>query len=157
MVRSIIPSANSIVLELTPIGYIFLAIAAALIAADSAFGISSSWMDFRMAQIEIEAILSEFRFNWYLQLAHLEGRPLNYKDCQALLRIQRNFATAIEETARKESKTWIHEFRGSLSKMAQDYRRTSPQINAEMNVANSVGTNTNQGDATDRRPAHAMK
>jgi hypothetical protein len=126
----------------TNIGYIFLAMAAAIIAGDSAFGVSSSWMRFRSSQLELERLLQAFRFDWALEQARLAGRVPDAAGREALLKLQRSFAEAVLLTVQTETQTWVQEFRGALAELARTYRAgvESRQPGAvEVRVADAQG------------------
>ena len=127
----------------TNVGYIFLAIAAAIIAGDSAFGVSSSWMRFRSSQLELERLLQAFRFDWALEQARLAGRLPDAGEREALLKLQRAFADAVLLTVQSETQTWVQEFRGALAELAKTYRAgiESRQPGAvEVRAANAEGS-----------------
>jgi hypothetical protein len=136
---------------LSSIGYVLLAVAAALVAADSAFGVSSSWMRFRAAQVDLELFLGRFRYDWNVELAHLNGEVPDTAQRDRLLTLQKHFVEDVEAVARNETNSWIQEFRGALTQMAQSYRpplEPRPQGSVQVtNVHGSVGALAQSADA----------
>lgn len=121
------------------LGYVLLAVAAALVAADNAFGVSSSWMRFRATQVEMERLLAGFRYDWILAVARLDGQPPDAGQRGELLRLHRVFAGAIDAAAQRETAGWMQEFRGALADLVSTYR--SPVDTRRPNVADAQVTN----------------
>jgi hypothetical protein len=109
------------------LGYVFLALAAALVTADSAFGWSSSWMRFRTTQLELQQLLAGFRFDWAIEMAKLNGRRPETEEREALLRLQRAFDESVQAAAEAETTTWVQEFRASLAELARTYKTSAAE------------------------------
>ena len=57
-------------------GYVAFALAAAFVGGDRFFGVSSSWMRFTSARMELERVLTEFTFDWKLLTAEIPEETL---------------------------------------------------------------------------------
>ena len=140
-------------------GYVAIALAAALIAADSAFGFSTSWIRYRTTQIEMERLLTGFRFDWAIELGKLNGSAPRPEQVENLLRVQRNFAEAIEAASEAETNTWVQEFRSSLAELAKAYRSASAARvpgAIDVRVTNAAKAEGDIDVLIDRRPAGAL-
>jgi SMODS and SLOG-associating 2TM effector domain 2 len=140
-------------------GYVAIALAAALIAADSAFGFSTSWIRYRTTQNEMERLLTGFRFDWAIELGKLNGSAPRPEQVENLLRVQRNFAEAIEAACEAETNTWVQEFRSSLAELAKAYRSASAARvpgAIDVRVANAAKADGDIEVLIDRRPAGVL-
>jgi hypothetical protein len=121
------------------------------VAADSAFGVSSSWMRFRAAQVDLELLLGRFRSDWNLELARLNGEVPESAQRETLLTLQKHFLEDVEAVVRNETNNWMQEFRGALTQLAQTYRPPlEPRSQGPTQVTNvqgSVGALALSGDA----------
>ena len=109
-------------------GYVALALAGAFIAADRAFGYSTSWIRYRAAEIEIGKRIVAFRYDWAIEMCKLGGRLPNSDEVASLLELQREFVTAVENRAAEETQDWIREFKSSLSELAKAYRKEGAEL-----------------------------
>lgn len=140
-------------------GYVAIALAAALVAADSAFGFSTSWIRYRTTQIEMERLLTGFRFDWAIELGKLNGKAPTPEQVENLLRVQRNFAEAIEAAGEAETNIWVQEFRSSLAELAKAYRSASAARvpgAIDVHVTNAGKADGEVAVLIDRRPAGAL-
>jgi hypothetical protein len=140
--------------QIAPFGYVLLAIAAALVAADNAFGVSSSWMRFRLTQMDIEQNLAKFRLDWHMELAHLDGHPPTIEQRKRLLHLLQDFVLLVENAAKSETDGWMQEFRGSLAQLAQSYKSpTEPRTPAAVGLqANAISAPTTNIKVENRLP-----
>lgn len=141
------------------LGYVFLALAAALVTADNAFGWSSSWMRFRTTEMELERLFSNFRFDWAIELARLNGQQPGPEDRQALLRLQCSFVDAFQAAAEAETASWVQEFRASLSELARTYKATATERAPgaiDVSVTNAAKAEDELEVRVDRRPAGTL-
>lgn len=104
-------------------GYVALALAGAFLAADRAFGFSSSWIRFRTAEVRIGKLIAAYHFDWAIEMSKLAGRMPDADESANLLQVQRAFVTAVEDAAEEETQDWIREFKSSLTEMAKAYRK----------------------------------
>ncbi len=140
-------------------GYVAIALAAALIAGDSAFGFSTSWIRYRTTQIELERLATGFRFDWAIELGRLNGKPPTPEQVENLLRVQRNFAEAVEAASAAETNSWVQEFRSSLAELAKAYRSASTARvpgAIDLRVTNAAKADGEVEVLIDRRPAGTL-
>lgn len=107
---------------LSTIGYVLLALAAAIYAGDTAFGCSSSWMRFRLVETELRRVISMFELDWSIAMAKLAGRPPGPDEAEMLLRLQRGFLDQVIGITERETQLWAQEFRLNLMEFAKSYK-----------------------------------
>ena len=98
-------------------------------------------MRFRAAQVDLELFLGRFRYDWNVELAHLNGEVPDTAQRDRLLTLQKHFVEDVEAVARNETNTWIQEFRGALTQLAQSYRPPlEPRSQGPVQVTNVQGS-----------------
>ena len=105
-----------------PYGYLLLAVAAGFVVIDRAFGVSTSWMRYRMAHMRIDREQSLFQLSVDTSLARMTSPDSNR---QALVRdvidTTREFLARIEELVVEETEAWLLEFATEHSKFSQKF------------------------------------
>lgn len=91
---------------LTPWGYVCLALAASLFAANSLFGGSSGHIRFVTAQLELERLLTRFRLRWYFFIASLRGAPPSDDEIEKALEITSKFVEDFYQIILVETGSW---------------------------------------------------
>jgi hypothetical protein len=135
-------------------GYIFFALAAAMILFDRFFGLSTGWMRFISAHLAVKKLLDEFRYSWIIALncqypepaagdAQQQtetSAPRPKSRTETLLELLKNFYSQVDDEVIKETNSWITEFKSSLSEMSKyvDSRGKS----------SSQASSTGQGQST---------
>jgi hypothetical protein len=134
------------------IGYLLLGAAAALVAGDSAFGVSSSWMRFRATQVELEGMLSNFRYQWASLLAKANGQVPDATLRNELLALQQTFANRVLDVAQAETTAWMQEFRGALAELSRQYKGSTPARGGNVAGAqvNNIISIPDAGDEVER-------
>jgi len=100
-------------------GYVAFALSAALVGADRFFGLSSSWMRYMVARLELSRVQKNFHFEWTRLIADLQDRPLAYDQFEVRLKAIESFTTKVDEIVKQETENWISEFQRSLSELAK--------------------------------------
>jgi hypothetical protein len=86
-------------------------LAGGLLAVDKLFSISTSWMRFKLTQMQLEQALQIFEVRWKL----LEcARDVDAERAKAMATIAEETSLACEAIVLKESESWILEFQASL-------------------------------------------
>jgi hypothetical protein len=98
-------------------GYVAFALAAAFVGADRFFGLSSSWMRYMVARLELDRALKEFRFEWTRLTAELQGKPLSIENFQVCLKAIQTFTLRVQDIIKQETEGWITEFQRSLAEL----------------------------------------
>ena len=109
-------------LPLVEVGYVLLAIAAALVIFDRFFGYSSSWIRFRQSQAKLEVMLADLRFSWaaLVSARDPDAESVQRTKCSALLH---DFVVGVERLAETETREWASNFRSQIDAFDQ-----SPQL-----------------------------
>jgi hypothetical protein len=98
-------------------GYVAFALAAAFVGADKFFGVSSSWMRFMLASLDLERARKEFQLNWTMLTAELQGRPLATEQFQTCLKAVQTFTLRVQDIVKQETQLWIAEFQQSAAEL----------------------------------------
>ncbi|HUP04269.1 MAG TPA: SLATT domain-containing protein [Bryobacteraceae bacterium] len=98
-------------------------LAAALLAIDKTFDISSGWKRYAMAATNIRKALGEFRMEWISTVAKA-GDDLTAERLDALLLRARQFHSAVETMVLQETKEWVTQFESSLARLDKDVSAT---------------------------------
>jgi hypothetical protein len=101
-------------------GYVFLAMAGALVSYDRFFGLSSGWMRYILTQLEIERAIKVLHYDWSLyRSADKADDPANV---QAFLQRAKDFTTQIEALVKQETDAWVLEFQTNLSQLEKSLK-----------------------------------
>jgi hypothetical protein len=132
----VLPLISSTASGVNPsLGYVFLAVAAGLVAFDHFFGLSSGWMRCVAAMQALQNRLARFQLDW----THWQGEqagalPLAeprtpVEHTAAALDLINGLVTAIGEITEAETAQWITDFSTSVAALRQQASPaiTSPQ------------------------------
>jgi len=96
-------------------GYSLLALAAGTLLFDKAFGVSSSWMRFKLTQVQLEAALHRYRIEVQLIVAAFpSATSLPAEAARRFTAVTRQFIDFAETAVVKETEIWILEFKSAL-------------------------------------------
>lgn len=98
-------------------GYVAFALAAAFVGADKFFGLSSSWMRFMLAMLDLKRALKEFRLNWTMLTAELQGKPIATEQFRTSLQALQMFMSRTQDIIKQETQLWIAEFQQSTAEL----------------------------------------
>lgn len=97
------------------VGYVFIAISGALILADRMFGISSSWMRYMIAALEIEERLELFVLDMdALAVREAQSSPVAFD-------LARQFTSDICAIVKGETSRWLADFEAGLAEVRAKY------------------------------------
>lgn len=100
-------------------GYIFIALAGALVLADRYLGCSSSWMRYMTTQMALQRCLERFQLNWAIW--RIQTGPaqntLGVDQVNRALRLLSDFQEEVSELVDQEFKAWISDFKEQLSSL----------------------------------------
>lgn len=98
------------------LGYLFAAVAAALIGLDKFLGFSSSWTRYITAELSIQKSLDRFRIDW----AIANAKPADDADKPGpgeRLQILKDFSMEVSRIIEEETQVWVREFQSALLSM----------------------------------------
>lgn len=108
---------------------LLLAIAAALLGLDKAFGFSSGWARYVLAASNIRKSLEEFRLDWANEMAKagpalIAASAANTKPSAEtvtpLIERAKQFRSEVEGLVLQETKDWVTEFQSTMAQMEKD-------------------------------------
>ena len=117
LANSAFPASFNEWVDLGQAGYILFALAAACVAADRFFGISTAWMRYVTAALALELIREKHRMEWTRQLAKLGGRSPAAHEIDVLFRTAEETMLHTREYVQNETMAWVEEFQSSLSQL----------------------------------------
>ena len=98
-------------------GYVLLALAAACIAFDRFFGLSSGWMRSMTTAQALERRLGQLQYDWALECARSAARTVDPKQAQTRLTLLRAFADDMAALMQQETAEWVLEFQSNLLRL----------------------------------------
>ena len=119
-------------------GYVFIALAAAIVGYDKYFGLSTGWMRYIVTQLSLEKALKEFQYDWII----LNAQQSN---TSALLQRIKDFSLQIESLVKQETDAWVLEFESSvaqLEKVLKTEVETKKTGHVKITVANAADYDT---------------
>ncbi len=121
------------------IGFVLIAVAAAIIGFDKFFGFSSGWIRFMSTQLAVERAIKELQYDWaILQLA--ASSPVTPDRANSMLSRLRQFEATLATLVEQETLAWATEFHHSLAEfeaILTANRRESPRAG----IVNAMVTN----------------
>ncbi len=101
------------------IGYVLFALAAGCVVFDQLFGVSSGWMRFMSAHLELKAGLDRFRLDWVELDARVEDGKPTLEDVQEHIDLLKAFNAFVHDTVLSETAGWVAEFRSNLRELTK--------------------------------------
>jgi hypothetical protein len=99
-------------------GYPLLGVGAACIGLDRVFGFSSSWMRYLATATTLHKLILEYQLCWAtIAATWTDTSPKNAKAFQSALAEIQNFSDKLSDAVVEETKDWIAEFRGHVSRL----------------------------------------
>jgi len=92
------------------LGYVFIAIGAALVSFDRYYGFSRSWMRFASTQFSLQVLLREFQFDWSLFLS----QPFS---ATASIQKLNEFSGKVDAIVKQETDAWIADFKNNIAEL----------------------------------------
>jgi hypothetical protein len=134
------------------VGYLFLAVAGALVLFDQFFQYSVSWMRYRQAQAHLEVLLADLRYDWDRQLAKFGGVISDGAAAEACVKVLGEFVGDIERAAEIETKEWATQFSAGIAAFDKS-------LNTKRGGGDDQerGNRSGKGDAGNTQPAAAGK
>ncbi|HYH82337.1 MAG TPA: SLATT domain-containing protein [Longimicrobium sp.] len=95
----------------------FVGLAAALVAYDRYFGLSSGWIRYVSTALSIRTAMEAFEMEWACQRATLAGAAPNAAQLEQMLAKCKEFANRLNSIVGDETNTWVQEFQASLKEV----------------------------------------
>ena len=95
-------------------GYVLLGMAAARVAFDRFFGISTGWMRCMQSAQRLQAMLETLQYDWAAANA---GVPANLASISHRLALLRTFTACLTQVITGETAEWAHEFNSNLAQL----------------------------------------
>ncbi len=102
--------------DLLPLSALCAGISAAFIAFDKLFGLSSAYMRFISAELDLRAKRNAFSVAWAKECIHAGANPTT-DQVLACVDVLAAFLASIDGVVRDETQAWVGEFRGALSEL----------------------------------------
>ncbi len=102
-------------------GYVFFAVAAAIVGFDRYFGLSTCWMRFIVTQMALEKTLKEFQYDWLILQAQQAEHTVT------LLQKARDFTSQTESLVKQETDAWVLEFQNNLAQLEKVLKAEAEQ------------------------------
>src|SRR5271163_726454 len=99
-------------IDLNQLGYLFAAVAAALIGLDRYLGLTSGWIRYITAELDLRRALLEFEADW--AFASISADAGEQKLGTKRLQLIRDFLIRISKIVEDETKLWSAEFQSTL-------------------------------------------
>jgi hypothetical protein len=97
--------------KINQLGYIFFAIAGALLLFDRCFGFTSAWIRFVTTAVNIEKLRTKFEFEYLMEYCKKKDR------CEKLLLCIEKFIVDLRVVIEKETATWAAEYSSNLARL----------------------------------------
>ncbi len=103
------------------IATLFIGIAAALIALDRHFGLSSGWTRYVLTATSLTKLLHEFRMDW-VALISAAADPPTPEQRAGLIQRAKEFVTSVQAALLQETKDWATEFQSNMAQVERDLK-----------------------------------
>jgi hypothetical protein len=100
-------------------GLVFFAIAGGCLLLDQAFGFSSSWMRYRLAELRLGKLIRTFAVEVESELAKCGGKSLPSDRAESILARLNAFVAEVENRKIEETESWVAEFKAGLLHIEQ--------------------------------------
>lgn len=104
------------------LGYLFAAIAAALIGLDKFLGLSSSWTRYITAELNIQRCLDRFQIDWAIASANLQESGDQSTRPSDRLQLLKDFSMEVSQIIENETQVWVSEFQSALAALEKSAR-----------------------------------
>jgi hypothetical protein len=106
---------------ISQLGYLFIGVAAGLMAFDRYFGVSTGWLRYVTALGAIQRLRAEFLFQWSELLLEVANPPTRH-DLSRLVDKARSFRLAVIDIVARETDAWNTEFKSSFADLEKVVR-----------------------------------
>jgi hypothetical protein len=124
------------------LGYLFAALAAALVTMDKLFGLSSSWTRYITAELNIQRALDRFEIDWVMASAGLLGDDTGKSEPAERLQLLKGFSMEISQIIENETQLWVSEFQSALAtleKVARERQEAARPGSVQLTIQRGAG------------------
>ncbi len=126
-------------------GYISLAIGGLLLLLDKYLGVSSGYVRYYIAELDIKKNTQEFIENWDIETAKVT-KPMTIENILALLNIVKQFRQSVYTTIQIETGAWATEFQTQTGELYELFKQKQSEIAKPANISVAVENYSNYKD-----------
>lgn len=120
------------------IGYICLAFGGLILLLDKYLGISSGYVRFYIAELDIKKNIYEFESNWDIEMAKATN-PMTTENILSLLNIVKQFKQSVLTTIQVETGAWATEFQTQTGELYELFKqKQSEYVKPAANISVSI-------------------
>ena len=127
------------------IGYFTLAIGGLLLLLDKYLGVSSGYVRFYIAELDIKKNTHDFIENWNIETAKA-STPLSQENILALLNLVKAFRQAVFTIIQVETGAWATEFQTQTGELYELFKQKQNENNKPANISASIENYTDYTD-----------
>lgn len=105
--------------EVSRWGYVAFAIGGIFLGYDNFFGVSSGWIRYTLASMEINKLSDNFEFDWQSSIGMLEGESISEEKTLEAIAILKAYMGSVQGIVIKETENWAKEFENSLMELSR--------------------------------------
>jgi hypothetical protein len=98
------------------LGYLLIAIGGALLLANRALGVSTSWIRYMQTALRLQTTINAFQLRW-AELQYEMSESSTPEQIRAALQVIRQFAHKVDELVLSETERWSAEFTDDLEQL----------------------------------------
>lgn len=136
---------DTCILKQINIGYISLVVGGLLLLLDKYLGISSGYVRFYVAELDIKKNTLDFIENWDIETAK-SSTPLTQENILALLNLVKAFQQAVYTTIQVETGAWATEFQTQTGELYELFKQKQSENNKPANISAAVENFTGYTD-----------
>jgi hypothetical protein len=112
------------------LGLVLFGLAGGCLLLDQAFGFSSSWMRYRLAELRMGKLIRTFALEVETELAKC-GKNLPDDQANSLVARLKAFVAGVNDINIEETETWIAEFKAGLLQIEQFTKGSGKSLNGQ--------------------------
>jgi hypothetical protein len=98
---------------------VLIALAGGCLLLDQVFGYSSSWMRYRLAELQLRKLIRVFSLDTQAEFAKLPDQTVPADQADRIIAQIKAFITEASNVVISETETWVAEFKSGLLKREQ--------------------------------------
>ncbi len=103
-------------------GYISLAVGGLILLLDKYLGVSTGYIRFYLAELEIKKNTSDFSLNWEMEISKV-ANPMENDSIVNLLMLLKNFQQVVYSIIQTETNTWATEFQAQTGELYELFKQ----------------------------------
>jgi hypothetical protein len=97
------------------LGYIFIALGAAILGLNKFFGFDSTWVRYMKAQLALQNALEKFRQDWVFWRMQVTTSPLTPEQTAVATKLLGDYQKQLTDLATAELQDWVTEFQNEMA------------------------------------------